>query len=80
MRMGCANETIVCFELRFAFESHRIFAFVPCDVFASEMTTSTDRGDRKSRELLLPTNILSHVKLPVDGWKWSKCKCKMLIR
>lgn len=65
--MGCVNETIVCFELRFAFEFHRISTFVPFDVFASEIVTSTDKVDRKSRELLLPTNILSHVKLPVKG-------------
>lgn len=64
MRIGCDNETIVCFELKFAFDFHKTFAFKPFDVHASVISTSTDKFDRKSRELLLPTNILSHVKLP----------------
>lgn len=65
MRMGCVNGTIECFELKFAFELHSTFPFESFDVFASEITTLTDKVDLKSRELLLPTNILSHVKLPV---------------
>lgn len=64
MRIGCGNETIVCFECKFAIEFHKTFAFALLDVIASVITTLTAKYERKSRELLLPTNILSHVKLP----------------
>lgn len=65
--MGCGNETIVCFECTLTFEFHSTFASTPFDVLASVITTSTDKFERKSRELHLPTNILSQVKLPVKG-------------
>lgn len=65
--MGCGNETIVCFECILTFEFHNTLASTPLDVLASVITTSTDKFERKSRELHLPTNILSQVKLPVRG-------------